>query len=437
MSRPLQNKSRILPALVMLLVALAPLPAVALPAEPSAAEQPAASLSLEQALDRVYREHPELWRLRQEQRIWAARERQAGLGPNPELSLIGEDFAGSAAFTSDRFTQFTLELAQALPLSDRIERSRQLARLNQQLAYWDYRVRLQELGAEVYSAYARLQNLQARQHLAAELIQGAQAMHSLLERAVSAGKLAPPVLLQSELELQSARAEAARLELARQGELRNLALLWGGAEAPSGMLSSGPPQIPSLPVLRERLVSHPRLARWETEKAQRAAALAAAQAQSSPDLTIAGGLRYHPPLDWGAVLILGMPLALNHANQGQIEEARLRQELWERERELEARQLLGRLTTAYGQLQAHQDLLGILNQQVILANEQQQVAYKAFDAGKTGYLEVLTAWRNGVQLRRQLAEAQGDLLLAQIEILTASRIVFPQESLDPVNESPP
>ncbi|PKL76606.1 MAG: hypothetical protein CVV27_09390 [Candidatus Melainabacteria bacterium HGW-Melainabacteria-1] len=399
----------------------------------SAAAVPMAETGLDELLARVYSEHPELRGLRLEQQLWAARALQAGLGPNPELSLSGEDFVGSAAFTQERFTQFTLELAQSLPLGDRIERSRQLAQFNQQLAYWAYRVRLQELGAQVYIAYARLLALQAQQGLAAELIRSAQEIHALMQRAVAAGKLAPSVLLQSELEIAAAQADAVRLALVRQGELRDLALLWGGSDTELAALKPLSPGLPALETLRAQLVSHPRLARWDTERAMRQAALDVARAQGVPDLTLSGGLRYHPPLDWGAVLSLGLPLPFANANQGHIEEARLRQQNWEQERALEARQLLSHLTSAYAQLQAHHSLLGILREQVRLAGEQQQAADKAFAAGKTGYLEVLTAWRNQVQLRRQFVQAQGELLLAEVEVLTSARILYPQEALEPLD----
>lgn len=385
-------------------------------------------VNLEQALKRVYQDHPELARLRLEQDILAAKARFAGTGPNPELALLAEDFVGSAAFNDDRFTQFTLELAQALPLGDRLERSRQLAALNQQLAYWDYRMMLQELGVDVYSAYAELWQLEAELNLAQELIRSAEAIHELLSKAVSAGKLAATALLQSELELESARAERARVQLEQQRASQKLALLWSGTESDLKALTP-PPELIDADTLRARLSLHPRLARWQSEREQRDAALTAAQSQTMPDLMITGGLRYHPPFDWGGVLMLGLPLPFNSANQAGIEEARLRRAAWEQEREREARLLLARYTQALQQLEAHTSLIQILKRQGELAAELEAAAQKSFSAGKTGALEVLNAHRASVQQKRQLLAAQRAQLMARIAVLSTVAIDFAEAQL--------
>lgn len=128
---------------------------------PAATALPASSLSLDEALRRVSQDNPALWRLRQEQALWPARIQQAGIGLNPEVSLVGEDYAGSAAFTDDRFTQFTLGLAQTLVLGNKLEARVRLAQAQQQLAYWDYRLQLRSLGHDVYQAYVRILTLDA------------------------------------------------------------------------------------------------------------------------------------------------------------------------------------------------------------------------------------------------------------------------------------
>ncbi|MEZ0374099.1 MAG: TolC family protein [Candidatus Sericytochromatia bacterium] len=394
-------------------------------APPARAADP--TLSLEQALERTYRDNPALWQLRQGQEIAKARMLQAGLGPNPEFTFVGEDLVGSSAFTADRFTQFTAGMAQTLVFGDKIGHRVRLAQLQQQLLYWDYRVRLQELGAMVYRDYARLVNLRAELVTLNELRAYAQEVHDLLSRAVAAGRLAPSVLLASEQAVRSQETEMARLKLQAQAEAQELAALWGGtADFDQLGASLELSQPDGLEKLERALAQHPRLARWQTEQQQREAALAAAQAQSAPNVQLSGGLRYHPPLDWGLVFSLGIPLPLADRNQGNIQEAELRAQMWSKERELEARTLLNQLHRAYDQAEGKARLVALLAQQVNLALAQRSAALKSFQGGKTSYLEVLNADQNLFQFRRQQVDAEGERLLAVIEVLALTRELLPE-----------
>ena len=381
--------------------------------QPTPTALPTDSLSLEEALRRVYQEHPALWRLRQEQALWSARVLQAGLGTNPEFTLSGEDFAGSAAFTSDRFTQFTLGLAQTLVLGNKVEARVRLARVQRH---------------EVYQTYARLLTLQAEQSLLAELVANALAQHALFVKAVNAGRIAPSALLQSESQVKTLEAEALSLELQARSQRQTLTQLWGGS-TPDFIQLSG-----ELPLsgwggwdsLQAGLQTHPRLARWELEGQQRQGALDAARAQTVPDINLSGGLRYHPPLDWGLVLSLGVPFQIANGNQGQIEEAQLRNESWQHERLLEERSLLGQLRQAYDQAQGQAQLMALLREQVTLGQAQLEAANKAFIGGKTGSLEVLLAAQHLHQLRRKLTTAQGERLLAVVEVLALTQELLPE-----------
>lgn len=395
------------------------------------------TLSLDQALNRVYRDNPSLWQLRQDQALWQARILQAQLGPNPELSLMNEDFAGSAAFTQDRFTQFTLALAQTLVMGNKIEYRTRLTQIQQQLSYWDYRLQLQTLGAEVYRNYVGLLNLEAEHRLVLELMANARAQHDLLGKTVQAGRLAPSVLLQSESTIKSFEAEALALELTSQTRRQELARLWGTGDVDFNQLSGSLPLAGwgSFDSLETNLKLHPRLARWQLESQQRQLAFDAAQAQTAPDVNLSGGLRYHPPLEWGLVFSVGIPLTIANRNQGNIEEARLRNESWAKERELEAADLRAQLRQAYDQAQGQAKLIEILNSQVELGEAQREAALKAFTGGKTSYLELLMASQTRDQLRRRLIDAQGKRLLAVAEVLALTQELLPDPDSERLEQS--
>lgn len=387
----------------------------------------AEGLTLDQALARTYRDNPSLWQLRKDQELAQARILQASLGPNPEITFVGEDFVGSAAFTADRFTQFTLAMAQTLVFGDKIAQRVWLAQVQQQVLYWDYRVHLQELGATVYREFTRLQNLRAELSVLNELRAYAQEVQDLLNRAVDAGRLAPAALFQSQQALRSQETEMARLQIEIQAQAQELAALWGGTadfrQIQDSLTLSQPDPLDKL---EQALARNARLARWETDKRQREAALSLAQAQSAPNVLVSGGLRYHPALDWGLVLSLGVPLPLADSNQGNIQEAQLRAQMWTKERENEARSLLNQLHRVYDQAQGQAQLVDLLTQQVTLAEAQRQAAIKAFEGGKTGYLEVLNAGQSLFQLKRQLVATQGERRLAVIDVLALTRDLLPE-----------
>lgn len=372
------------------------------------------TISLEDALKRVYQHSPQIWKLRADYKLWDARILQAGLGPNPELSLVAEDILGSAAFTSDRFTQVTLGLAQNIVLGDKLHFRTRLAQFKQQLQYWDYLVQVQDLGTQVYTHYAQLLNLQAEQTLLQDLIANAQSTHQLLSLSVAHGKLAPSVLYQSELTLKSLEAEQYQLGIKHNIGRQNLAALWGETRSdfvlalPATAMPMG-----SFEQFKQALEQHPRLARWQLEQEQRQWAVKAAQAESVSDVNLSGGLRYHAPLDWGLVLSLNWALPVTNLQQGHLEEARQRQAMWQKEQEIEVQSLEQSLLQNYEMTMAYQQLRELLKHQVQLADLQQSTVQKAFKAGKISYLEVLQAAQHWMQQYRQLQTAEAEFRLAR------------------------
>lgn len=398
--------------------------------------KPEPSLSLEQSLQRVYRDNPKLWQWRQEQALWASRELQAGLGFNPELSLVSEDILGSAAFTSDLFTQFTLSLAQTLILGDKRNARVRLIQLQKQLAFWDYKLQLQTLGLEVHQVYLRLLTLQAEQQVVSDMQANAKEVQRLLSRAVNVGKLSPSVLIQSELALKKLDAESLHLQIQAQSERQSLAALWGATESdfsqvdPGLNLSGGR----SLKDLEQTLLQHPRLARWQLDAEYRQGVLSEAESQAIPDLNLSGGFRYHPPLTWGAVFSIGMPIPAFNSNQGKIQEARLRQNMWLKERQIEENRLRSQLKQVYTKAQGLSQWLILLRQQQALAQSQYQLALKSFQAGKIGSVELLNSSQNLYLLSQQLAEAQGQTLLSRVELMFYTDDLMPEAQGDELKD---
>lgn len=375
-------------------------------------------LSLPAAVQLAYRQHPELRKLRRDYARAAARLSQTGLLANPELQFIGEDFAGSAAFTDDRFTQFTLELAQQLPLGDRLGHARELARLSQQLLVWDYRLELLRVARDVALAYARIQALQARRELGLDLLTNARATAELIELRVEAGKQPPVAGFQAREAVQALEAEQAGLDSQMRLAKLQLAALWGGQPAPASLGLPVRPlaALPAIEALRPRLAQHPQIARWQPEQDYRRENRLDAQAQALPDLSLGGGLRYHPPLDWGLVVNLGLPLPLFNSNQGNIAEARLREETLAQEREQELRGLDSALDQAYEKYQGAFRQTLLYRNQLNLVTEVFRLDGITFREGKTDALALLRSQEKLFAVQRELLASQAAAAEARVEL---------------------
>lgn len=390
-------------------------------------------LPLSAAVARAYGHNPGLRRLRREYAQATARLQQAGLLSNPELQFVGEDVAGSAAFTPDRFTQFTLEVAQALPLGDRLGREKEIGRLNQELLMWEYRLQLLRVARDVSLEYARIQYLAARLALLREILLNAQATQQLIQKRVDAGKQPPVAVLLAQQQVQELLAEQTGETSQERLARLELAALWGDSDPDMSPVDAALPIPVSLveaKVFRQRLPQHPQIARWGTETTYREQSVLAAQAQGLPDLTLGGGLRYHPALDWSLVVNVGMPLPVFNRNQGNVEEARLRQASLEREREQDLQQLNNELSQAYESYQGAFGQWEQYREQVALAGQAFRIELIMFNEGKTDYLPLLRSQDSIFRAQHNLLEAQWAATQAAITLR------YLTHDLEPVKEVP-
>jgi cobalt-zinc-cadmium efflux system outer membrane protein len=422
------SKNRLILLAGFLFLSLFPLPGLPLPQSSAQTQQ---HLSPSQALLRTWRYHPTLRQLRREYRQAQARRLQVGLLPNPELGLTAEDFAGSAAWTNDRFTQFTIEWVQILPLGDKLSEAKRLAELEPELLKWQYRIQQRHLAGDVYLNYSRLRYFLSRINLADELLVNARETLALIEIRVKAGKLAPFGALQARQQVLMLEAEVQ--EMAAQQRISGLELsaLWGEYQLKDMLDVSAydtPQVLSGLTFYQQRLPQHPQVARWQLESQIRQATLTTAQAQTTPDLTASGGLRYHPPGDWGMTASISLPLAMFNRNQGQIEEARLRQNSLAAEREQELATLNAELTRAYEVYTSAYQRWQLYQKQLQLSQEGFRIALIAFEAGKTNYLDVLQSQQGYFTARRNLIETQSVLEQALITVRVLT------DDLEPVQD---
>lgn len=377
-----------------------------------------AGLTLEQALNRALAAHPARQAAAAEVAAREGAALQAGLRPNPEMSLeveaIGAPGGGDALET-------TFSLGQALELGGKRKRRERAAILEADLARQDQAVAGQDLRAEVQTAF--FETLAAQERLAQAEALGDLATRGFqaVEERVAAGKVSPIEKLQARVAVSLAQIELRRARVWWETGKSHLAALWGGTaseiDGVVGELAAVAP-LRSHAELAERLALSPDWARGEAQLAQRRAALEVAQSLAAPDLTLSGGVRSVGSADEVTGLVgISLPLPLFDRNQGAIQEAQAEIDRVRAEVRAERVRLRTALATAY------QETAAARAEALALAEGLLPDAEAAFEAVREGYRlgkfdlqRLLDAQHTVAVVRTQLLDAQEAYLLARTRL---------------------
>ncbi|MDF2399315.1 TolC family protein [Pseudomonas sp. 3MA1] len=374
----------------------------------------ASVLSLDSALAKAFANNPELAAARWEIDIAQGARQQAGLLPNPVLSVDAEDTRRDSRTTA-------VKLSQALELGGKRGARVQLASRGQELAALELERRGIELRADVLQAYYAALRAQERTQLAGRSLALAERGVSVAQGRVKAGKASPVEATRAQVQLAEVRLELSRGQMEQGDAYRQLARIIGSAatefsavQEPSSALST----LPASAQLLSRLPETAQLRLAEQEILQREASLGLEKAQRIPDLDVSIGSQY----DAGArervnLLGLSMPLPLFNRNQGNVlsaarrsDQARDLRNATELRLRSETRQALEQWSTASGEVQAFN--------QTILPAAQRAVdsATRGFEMGKFSFLEVLDAQRTLIGARSQYLAAVAQTTDARVRI---------------------
>jgi len=468
-------------------------------AAPEAAD-PVGEITLREAMALALQRNPALAAFEWDLRAAEARELQASLYPNPELTLSIEEirWAGGSESISETLSmsalgpsvgversrdqgahsgfaeaEFTLELSQTFLLGKKIAKRRALAQADKALVDWDYRIARLNVLSEVSSAFIVVLNCQARVELAKELLALAKQVHAVVQARVEAGKVSPIDLTKADIALTSAQVafEQARhrLESARLA----LAATWGAEEARFesawGKCDCMVP-VPDLAWLEEQLAENPELKRWMAELDRREAALRIERANRLPDITATLGLRARGLADQGGelrtvgtepslglsrtrthfdedkdtslVMGLSLPLPVFDRNQGAIREAEAYVSKTADERRATEVNVRTALRRAYKSLQSTHREAGEIRASILpKAQEVFTLTEEGYRQGKFGYIEVLDAQRTLFDVRTRLLGATEAYHLAEVEVerligQPLSCLFHAWSSQDPEEEEP-
>jgi len=357
--------------------------------QPAVVAEPAGVVALRDGLAVALMNNPRLAAFSWEVRAREANVLQAGLFPNPEITIEVENFAGSGDNSGFDASENTLWLSQLIELGGKRIKRRKVAEFEQAVAGWDYETARIDTFTEVALAFVDVLAAQERKALSQELVAVSERALRIVSDQVRAGAV-------------SAVEKSARLRLAAT---------WGSTTVTfskvAGDLEANVASPPSQAALLSQVENNPDLARWASELSARRAMVAFEESKRIPDLTLGGGPRWLEETNDNAfVFQLSVPIPVFDRNQGRALEARrllAKASEERREAEVSVRTALG---TAYQSLAATHETVVTLDRQVLpKAQEAFDGVTSAYRRGVFRYLDVLDAQRTLFALRSEYLDS--------------------------------
>jgi cobalt-zinc-cadmium efflux system outer membrane protein len=371
--------------------------------------EPNGIVSLGDVLALTLVRNPELSAYSYETRAREAQALQSGIVPNPELGVRTEEFGGTGETSGFDGAETTIEVSQLIELADKRAKRTHAARLDKELADWDYKAKHLDVFTEAAKAFIEVLAAQERAALAEQLNTLAAEVKYTVGQRVSAGKESPLEETKADVSVAIRRIELDKskrdLDIART----KLAAFWGSSTPMFAGLKGDIFEITPHGTFEEfsaQAANNPDIARWKSELNQKRAVVALEKSKAVPDVTVAAGAKYLTgPDDTAFVVGVSIPLPIFDRNQGTISAARA--QLY-KTREL-ARQANVAIQTQL--VDAYKSMLSAYEQTVSLKEKIIPASQQVFDAtqegyryGKFGYLDLLDAQRTLFEAKQQYLE---------------------------------
>jgi len=371
-------------------------------------------LTLESALSLTASHNASLAAARKEVEALQGAITQAGLVPNPDVSIRMEDTRRDARTTIAEFG-IPIELGgKRSARIDAAERARGVAIADLTLARANIR-------AATVSAFFNVLMAQEDVRLTQGAVEVAARAEDVATRRVASGKVAP-------LEETRARVERANADLALgqskavlESARVSLSALWG-ASAPQfseavGDLESLPERSP-ISTLLAQLDNSPELIVGRMEIERRQATVQLERSRQYPDIRITAGAQRDYALGRNQAIVgLSIPLPIFNRNQGNLYEATVRADQAEDQLQATRIRLGQELQQAASRLVFAKAAASTLRLSVLPGAQQAyEVATLGFEAGKFSFLDVLDAQRTLFQARLRYLSNLADTYQAAIAI---------------------
>jgi cobalt-zinc-cadmium efflux system outer membrane protein len=351
----------------------------------------------------------------------AARSRQAGLRPNPELRLEVEDFAGSGAYTGTDEAQATVGIGQILELGGKRRARLDAAEAAESVVSIDQRRARRDLIAATSRAFYDVLRAQSERTLADETVRIDEQIVSVVAGRVRAGSSSRVELTKAEVALTGARMARSQSERSLLSARRRLAATWGDADARferavTSAESVAPP--PTLAGLLARIEKTLELERSAAELRRREASVAVEERRRIPDVEVGLGYRrLAGPDDDAMVADLRVPLPIFDRNQGGLLEAKQRVASAEAERRALVGALVASLRESHDALSmAHEEILALDEAILPAATTAFEAIREGYREGRFSYLDLLDAERTLNDARKRRIDVTSAYQVSLVEI---------------------
>jgi cobalt-zinc-cadmium efflux system outer membrane protein len=393
------------------------------------AAEPSGSLTLLKAVQRAVAANPKLVAADTEIAIAAGKRIQAGVKPNPELSMEIDNAVGSGSYRGLDSAETTLELSQLFEF--RGKRAARVAAGSAEVdsAYWQLEALRLEILSDTAAGFFNVLAGQRRIEILDVQIASLDRLTPLLQRRVEAGASSPGEVARAQVASDLVRADRERARAALAIARRELAALMGAIKPDFGRAVGDLARVgrpPPFQTVLRAVDTLPQLVRWTAVRAQRDAELIQARLKPYPDIRAGVAWRHFNETNDNAFRLgISIPLAVFDRNIGGIAEAEASLA------KVDADRAAAKLALVLTVGRAYDTLAGAVSEIDILRTAAIPNARKAVESIESGYsqgrftlLEVLDAQNTSAQaaLRELDALTTFHTSVATIEGLTGSRL---------------
>ncbi len=287
---------------------------------------PAGTLTLQQALATGLMHSPELASFAWDVRAAEARELQAGLLPNPELSTEVENFGGNNEMQGFKSAETTVQVSQLFETGGKRSHRKRTAALEKNLAGWEYEIKRLDVFEKISTTFWEVLAAQERATIAEALFKLAEQTYATAAEKVAVGKAPAVEEVQANIALTTTELQFKKTKSDLQSSRSRLAAALGASapafEKAEGQFDAISP-LPDLDKLYAALDESPDMLRWKAELEKRKAEVKLKDAGALPDITVSAGPRYfNANNDKAFVVGMSVPIPLFNRNQGERQEAR-------------------------------------------------------------------------------------------------------------------
>ncbi|MEJ8567217.1 TolC family protein [Elongatibacter sediminis] len=385
----------------------------------------AATLTLEDALERALTSHPDLQSRQAETDALAADRDHRALPTHWSAGVEYESAPAPGGGSGLDDGELTLRLSRLIERGGKRDLRQAAGQARVDYAALEMRLRRLELAAETVRRFTAAIAAHDRLALAGEQLELATHLLRQVEHRVAAARSPAAEEYSARAELGRARASLAHQEGARAAAWAGLAALWGG-EGPEIDTLEGDlfalPTVPDATAVRQSLQRNPDVLRQVAATAVASAESALARATQTPDISASAGLRYFGETDdAGFVLEFSLPLGTASRAEPAVRAAEQRTTASHLAQTARLREVNGVAMRLLAELEARRNELQIYQESVIPEARAAVEAYRlGFEAGRHSFLTVADAQRRLSEARAQAiaTAAAFHRLMTELEQLT-------------------